>query len=287
MFGCYRDGTMPVSKKMCLDESLTEIQVIMNDLRTRRRNQRLLFLILLREEDYRKCLFSYKDVITYRKHNFPGDLIVEKYEDCHQLPYSIQDPPIPRQLYIMLPKEKIFVASEIFTESYIRSKMRELLQIFVKLNAKSVKFMQYDSQKESSNIGLDACVSVPQAQISQGTRVEKEDSQFSGFQYEMKFNENTSEFDPKIFSSDEYYYLQQESNWQDMIRRRLDYNMTYDKYTYKNTERKLLKSKFVNKMKVIDLSADYDWEKYKQFVIDYEIEYYPDMDHSNKIPNTA
>jgi hypothetical protein len=277
MFGCVPLRNNAAKKNIVFDQVLSEGQQLCRKICLHRRNVRLQFLILLRDEDYHKCIFSYKDFITYRKNKFPGDLIIENFDDCHQLPYFIQDPPIPRQLYIMLPKEKIFVASDTFTESYIRSKMRELIQIFVKLNAKSIKFMRYDTQKETSNIGFDAGITIPQAKVSQGTRVEKEDSNFSGFQYEMRFDENTTPFEIDHFMSDDFYYLKQEPSWQDIISRRIDYKMMYDKYTFRNTERRLLKDKFINKMKVIELSLDYDWEKYKEFVIDYEIEYHDNL----------
>jgi len=280
MFGCYyNDSSKSIQKEEfeVFDSVLTEGQALIKNLSFLRENVRLKFLILLPNEDYKKCIFSYKDIIMYRKKHFPGDLIIEKYAQCHNLPYIIQDPPMPRQLYIMLPKEKLFVASEIFTGCYIRSKMRELIQIFVKLNAKCVKFKHYDSQKESKSICMDVGTNMPNAKLSQGINLRNEHDKITTIQYEMKFDANTNPFTTNHFLSDTYYYLKHEPSWQDIIVRRLDYKMTYDKYTFKNTERQLLKHKFITNMKALNLSLDYDWEKFQDFCIEYEIEYYPDI----------
>ena len=70
------------SEKVIFEVDLAPGQHLIQELYKRRRNIRLQFLILLRESDYHKCFFSYRDIIAYRKNNFPGDLILEKYEDC-------------------------------------------------------------------------------------------------------------------------------------------------------------------------------------------------------------
>lgn len=258
-----------------IEVELSKGEYLSQELQKIRRNVRLQFLILLREEDYRKCLFSYRDMMSYRRNHFPGDLILEKYEDCHQLPYNIQEPVIPRQLYIMLPKEKLFVPSSTFTEMYMKSKMRELMSIFMKLNAKCIRFMRYDCNEETNSLGMDIHSFVPQTHLSVVNRIDTEDKQASGFEYEMKFHPNTKPFRIDDFLNTEtFYYLRQESGWQDIIRRRVDFKMIEDKYSYRNNEMKLLKGKFVSKLKLLDMSADYDWEKYKEFFIDYQIEYY-------------
>ena len=244
MLSCTKIKEDQVDNPICTDG-----QRLPNELVRIRRNARLQFLILLRDVDYKKCIYSFRDILWYKKNNFPGDLILENFEDCHLLPYYIQEPIIPRQLYVMLPKEKIFVPSDVFTEMYIRSKMRELIQIFIKLNAKTIKFTRYYSQSELSNVALDATLSIPNATLSNVTNIENEDKTVTGTEYVMRFSENTNPFAIKDFLNvDNYHYLTQQSDWQYMIKRRIDYGMTYYKYTYKNNERKLLKRNFVSKL---------------------------------------
>lgn len=261
----------------------TDGQYLSIELMRTRRNSRLQFLILLRDVDYKKCIFSFRDILWYKKNHFPGDLILENFDDCHQLPYFIEEPILPRQLYVMLPKEKMFVPSDVFTEMYIRSKMRELLHIFTKLNAKVVKFTRYNSESELSNIALDASLSFPNGNVQEVAKVINEDKSLIGTEYVMRFKENQEPFSIKDFLNvDSYHYLRQEPDWQYIIKRRVDYGMTYHKYSYTNNERKLLKRKFVSKMKVLDLGAEYDWEKYKELTIDYEIEFYPALSKVSK-----
>ena len=269
--GCMRTDAVPSGRH----NMSTPCQCVLDELRGKYRNPRLQFLILLREEDYQKCLYSYRDMIMYRKHNFPGDLIIEKYEDCDQLPYAIKDPPIPRQLYIMLPKEKLFVVSESFAEMYLRSKIRELIQLFVTLNAKSVKFMRYDAEKQHNHVCLEVGLAVPQATVSLQSRIENENAAFSGTQYVMSFADNGTPFDPNELLSDQFYYLREEPSWQDIVTQRVDYKMSAYQYSYQHHEQKILKRKFVAKMKMLDLSADYNAEQFKDFAINYDIEYHP------------
>ena len=110
---------------------------------SRKKNCRLRFLILLRDEDYYKWFWSRKDMIWYRKNKFPGQLILERFSELDTLPYIIEGPPIPRKLYIMLPKEKLFIPSDHFTSRYIDSKLQELKIIFSSLQAKSIKVKKY------------------------------------------------------------------------------------------------------------------------------------------------
>jgi hypothetical protein len=49
----------------------------------------------------------------------------------------------------------------------------------------------------------------------------------------------------------------------------------YDRYMYKNQEIKLLRSKFIQKLKMLNIQADYDWKSMRDLEINYEIEYYP------------
>ena len=253
----------------------TQTQKVMEDISDSRRNRKLQFLILLPEDDYKKCIYSVADMLWYRKSSFPGELTIEKYEDSDQLPYTIEEPVMPRQLYIMLPKEKTFIPSNKFTERYIRSKMRELLSIFVQLGAKTIKFTRYDHENETENASIDMTVDVPRLSISQGIKLENSQTSKIGFQYEMKFDKRDNDTDIQAFCDPKsFYYLSREPTWQHIIIRKMDGNMTYDKYSYCNKEMKLLKNKFVQKLNFLNLSAEYDWERMREFCIDYEIEYH-------------
>ena len=104
----------------CTDINESTIQKTINKIKNKNiRNEKLQFLILLNEDDYKKNFYifpSKKERLKYYKSNFPGDLIIERYQDINTLNYNIENNPIPNQLYIMLPKEKLFINSENFLQ---------------------------------------------------------------------------------------------------------------------------------------------------------------------------
>ena len=238
------------------------------------RNTKLRFLILLPDSDYRKWFYSYKDLLWYRRGMFPGKLILERFEEIEDLPYVIDGPVMPRQVYIMLPKEKIYVPSDQFTEKYIRSKMRELVQIFVALRAKSIKYTRYDSVEEVSNLVSEIGTNIPKVFETTGIEVEHTESKKKGTQYEIQLIPIQKPIDTVIFQDhQEFYYLRREPSWRDMILRRVDGHVVLDKYTYFNREVNLFTSNLSQKLQWFQLNLEYDWSKYQDFHMDYEVTY--------------
>jgi len=238
------------------------------------RNTKLRFLILLPDSDYRKWFYSYRDLLWYRRGMFPGKLILERFEDIEDLPYVIDGPVMPRQVYIMLPKEKIYVPSDQFTEKYIRSKMRELVQIFVALRAKSIKYTRYDSVEEVSKIVSEIGTNIPKVFETTGIEIEHTESKKKGTQYEIQLIPVQKPIDTTIFQDhQEFYYLRREPSWRDMILRRVDGHVVLDKYTYFNREVNLFTSNLSQKLQWFQLNIEYDWSKYQDFHMDYEVTY--------------
>ena len=274
MLGC---SSVSYIKKSTLDScevppSKSRIQAIIE---SQHKNCRLRFLLLLPEEDYRKCLFfSRKDWIWSRKSKFPGKLIIERFEDVSTLPYIIEGVPMPRQLYIMLPKEKLFIHSNQFTARYIESKLNELKQLFVLLKARSIKFSSNRIQKDQTTIG--SGVSIPIEGIVSETQVNTMDFVSNERVSEMHFTESEIDksIEDKLMETD-FYYLSREFHWQDIISRRIENHLVYDKYVYKNHEMNLFQAKTQNQLKKMGLNIEYDWEKMKHLEIHYEIDYYP------------
>ena len=238
------------------------------------RNTKLRFLILLPDSDYRKWFYSYRDLLWYRRGMFPGKLILERFEEIEDLPYVIDGPVMPRQVYIMLPKEKIYVPSDQFTEKYIRSKMRELVQIFVALRAKTIKYTRYDSVEEVSKFVSDIGTNIPKVFETTGIEVEHTESKKKGTQYEIQLIPVQKPIDTVIFQDhQEFYYLRREPSWRDMILRRVDGHVVLDKYTYFNREVNLFTSNLSQKLQWFQLNLEYDWNKYQDFHMDYEVTY--------------
>lgn len=272
MFGCSYSPEKKQASEPCFKPHHEYLDVI----NKKHVNHRLRFLLLLPEEDYRRCIYSRKDLIWARKSKFPGKLLIEKFEEVGCLPYVIEGPPMPRQLYIMLPKEKLFIRSNHFTARYIDSKMNELKQLFVLLRAKKIKFTRNMSQKESSQFNSEVQANVPSTAITGGTGVSSMEYKLTEQSSEMHFTD-TKQNTPieEVLKQTDFYFLSREFHWQNIITRRLDNHLAYDKYTYKNQEMNLFQAKFKNQLKMFGLEAEYDWEQMQNLEIEYEIEYYP------------
>ena len=67
--------------------------------------------------------------------------------------------------------------------------------------------------------------------------------------------------------------MRREPSWRDMILRRVDGHVVLDKYTYFNREVNLFTSKLSQKLQWFQLNLEYDWSKYQDFHMDYEVTY--------------
>lgn len=260
----------------------SETQYELDSICNKCKNVKLRFLILLYKHDFKKWCISKKDMILYFRNKFPGYLTIESYDDVNELPCSIEEPVMPYQIYIMLPKEKIYVPSDQFTGRYIRSKMQELIKIFVTLRATSIKYIRYDTNDDHQTLTTELRTDVPQISISDGIKYENSNSKKTGVEYELKLTPSNEPIDISIFSNCSFYYLKRTPAWQDIILRRIDNGVVFDKYTYWNREREFLKTSFTKQMEWFNLSANYDWEKYKDLMVDYTV-VYEDVPHIKKI----
>jgi hypothetical protein len=239
----------------------------------RKRYRRLRFLILLRDEDYDKCFYSRRDWIQFRKSKFPGKLILDRFSESDTLPYNIEGPPIPRQVYIMLPKERIFIPSQHFTSRYMDSKLSELKSIFVALHAEKIRFSKTTKSEEQYSGGTNIGINLPRiGDVGSDVQVESKNTNVTMYWNEMTFGEPTTIIEPNIFNT--FFYLDQEYEWQQIIVRRLKYSMIKDKYVYKNRENELFNASTLQTLRRLNLSIDYDWSKVNDVEIHYEIMYH-------------
>lgn len=276
MFGCMKINQNDIVSKKIINKS--KIRTILEDINQNVfKNIKLTFLILLLEEDYDKYLYlfpSKKERLKKQKSKFPGDLIIEKFNNLHNLEYKIENNALPRVIYVMLPKEKIFINIENFTLRYIDSKLDELKHIFMFLNAKSVKITRnYDT---IINTSINSAIKVPinNLNINSDVEYQKKEENTNELINTMTFSKKNNNIQFEELYNDNYFFLPSQIDWHNMIIRRIDGNLLSDKYTYTNKETHLLKYKFIQTLTKLDLSISYDWEKYQNLTIKYEIEYY-------------
>ena len=281
MFGCAKLKENNVATSY----NQTKVRQIINDLNNKEsKNEKLKFLIFLNEEDFKKYLYifpSRKDRLKNQKYNFPGELIIEKYDNIDKLNYKIENSPIPNQLYIMLPKEKLFINPENFTSRLIDSKLEELKNIFMLLKANTVKINKNLKIISKEKIEINTSINIDKIDIDQKINLENSESNINNISNKMTFLNDPNPIDLSKLEIDNYYFLNKQFDWQNMIIRRIEGDLSTDKYVYQNKEMKIFKSKFINKLKFLELSIDYDWEKFKDLKIEYDIEYFP-LDEETK-----
>ena len=122
--------------------SESKIRNIINEIKSRRRNVPFEYLILLSDEYFyrRYILFSsYATKIRRKRYSLPGKLRVIKYSNMDiNLFNQFEDNPIPNEIYIKLPKEKLYVLYEEFSFKYLYSQIQEFYDILSVLGAASI-----------------------------------------------------------------------------------------------------------------------------------------------------
>ena len=137
---------------------------------------------------------------------------------------------------------------------------------------------------DESGLGIQSRAVVPNMNLEElgaGIKVSSIEFRIDEQTNEMHFDDlSKKEFVPQCsieeaLNKASFYYLPRQFHWQNIIRRRVDHKLVYDRYMYKNQEIKLLRSKFIQKLKMLNIQADYDWKSMRDLEINYEIEYYP------------
>lgn len=260
-----------------------------------RQNIQMTFLILLMEEDYMKLprycfLRSNKDRILMNRGNFPGTLYIRHYADI-QLPelkkqFIIEGHPLPKQLYVRLPKENIYVPYESYSTKYLNSKLAELRDLFIHLKAKTIKITK--TEIVGKKIGANGNISA--RNIGIGAGFNNEANIQNEFKEELHFDNDNKPVDTSLLFSNEvhddiidatnyvkpkFYYLPQEYEWDDIIDRRLNNKLVKDKYTYYYSDTRILKANVMNKLKIFEINIDIENNEHRELKIEYDIEYHP------------
>jgi hypothetical protein len=247
------------------------------------KNKRPNYLILLRESDYKKrwylCNKSVKELIKDYEEDFDGYLhlinVKSIEDDDISENYPIQGIVSSHVVYIMLPKERIYVTPDIFPYKYLESQHEELKHIFALLGAKSIKWNIVDYKEEVKK--LDGKIEVNIAGEGAGLGFENINSQADLFKNsgERTFPDNKIEPDvDRILKDSSIYYLMMEDSWKEMIKRRIESNIQYDKFSYIYQSKINVKKGFDTKLKDFDIQFNYQNNMMKKCEIFYEVEYY-------------
>lgn len=253
------------TKSQIISTKQSIIRQILDDLfYSKYKVEKLKFLILLNDDDFKNKFYifpSLKNMLEYYKSNFPGKLIIEKYSEIENLNYMIEDYPEARKLYIMLPKEKIFIDSKNFTSRLIDSKLNELKNIFMLLGGYKINFTKFYKNTTNENLNLNAGIDISEIDISLESSIENTNLDMDKIVEKTTFSKNDNfSIELKDLYNDNYYYLPKEKEWHNLIIRIIDGLTEEIEYTFTNNEKKKLKRKFINKLNKLNISVSYDWE---------------------------
>lgn len=245
------------------------------------KNEKLCFLTLLVDNDYIKNNYCYKysneDILLSKKDLFPGILKVMSYKDIElQKEYIIEDIPLPKEIYIKLPKENIYISSDNFQFRYLLSQNNELINIFILLGAKTIKWNIKQENNLDKKININSGINVKGIDFNTGINLDEQKNNTSIFLNELHFSNTKTPLSFDMFKNNEneFYYLPGKYEWQNIIKRRIKRGLQYDKYVYKYNNCYKLNSSLISKLKFLEINFNYDYETYNNLEIEYEIIYY-------------
>lgn len=248
------------------------------------KNVRNQYLILLRNSDYKKhfylCNKSYYDLLEEYEEEFDGilHLVNVKSIEDEQISkkYKIHGMVYSHIVYMLLPKEKIYVLPELFPYKYMESQHEELKHIFALLGAKSIKWKIMDKKDENNEIKGKANVNV--GPLNTGLGFENSDNNSDLFKNEGMRTFPDNKIVPNIkhiLNDKSIYYLMMEDSWKEIIKRRIESNIEFDKFSYLYQNKMSIQKGFEANLDKIGIQFNYQNSILKKCEIYYEITYYP------------
>ena len=238
------------------------------------KNEITKFLILLTDNDFESAC-PIMPSLNYRIihfNDFPGQLIIDRFSNIENLDYKIEDSPQPKLLYIMLPKEQLYINIKDYDSRIITSKMEEITNIFMYLGATEINSTKYYKTSKNENITIGGGVYINSVNISSETSGENSTTNINETRETLSF---PSQPDFKLFIPElyNYHYLPKTNEWQHIIKRRVDGLIKEYKYTFINTETKKLRRKLVNKLKYLNITVDYNHEEFLNIKKTFEVKF--------------
>ena len=238
------------------------------------------FLIILTDDHYKKRYFrskSYYDNLKSKEYLFPGVLdIINIKELKTSKEFIIKDNVLPKQLYIKLPRENIYVLSDIFYESYFQSQMNELIRIFTTLKAETIDIHIHQDNTNNSVMNIHAGTHYTPVDLEvQYSDVKKEHNKMVTIK-NMVFKNNEKNIDINDFTvKKNFYYLPNQDEWQDIIRNRIKKSMIKDTYYYTYENNMLISKELIAELKIFNIGFKYNIEKNKNITMKYKVKYFP------------
>lgn len=238
------------------------------------KNEITKFLILLTDSDFESAC-PMMPSLNYRIihfNDFPGQLIIDRFSNIENLDYKIEDSPQPKLLYILLPKEQLYINIKDYDSRILTSKMEEITNIFMYLGATEINSTKYYKTSKNENIAIGGGVDINGVNISSETYGENSTTNVNETMETLSF---PSQPDFKLFIPElyNYHYLPKTNEWQHIIKRRVDGLIKEYKYTFINTETKKLRRKLINKLKYLNITVDYNHEEFLNIKKTFDVKF--------------
>jgi hypothetical protein len=249
------------------------------------KNTKLHFLILLNKDDYEKNSFdskcnkmSVEELLLANSNLFGGILHCFPYEDIEDTKalqkYIIEENPIQKEIYIKLPKEKIYVSHKNFEFKYLLSQHNELISIFVLLGAKKIKWDISKSYKKKIAKKLELGTNVQGIDLKVGGNNDEKENEESEVNNFIEFKDRGFYLTEEAFVKNDYFfYLSKKPEWHEIIKLRSRGEKSYKfKYTY--TKLHDFDFSLISKLKFINIQCNFMSSDFNNLSIKYDVEYY-------------
>ena len=249
-------------------------------------NDVMKFLIVLTEADFKAKCWPFKRYSTHVKQSgtyLSGELDIVSIKNISQRDkkgkkkYNINEMTNLKTLYIKIPKEQLYVKSNVWQFEYMKSQIREIIHIFGLLGARSVEYKVLSSNLNSFNFSSD--VGVERIPIESGIKISNKDNlstEISGkITYEAPIKFPSSKI---ICESDNIYYIIRKDDWKDICERRILNKATQDNFTFKFNTDISFSFKVTEKLKNLGIIFDVNSEETKNFTMQFSVDYYKEED---------
>lgn len=233
------------------------------------------FLILLNDSDFESACFltpSLNNRIIYF-HEFPGNLRIERFSNVQNLDCKIEDIAEPKTLYMMLPKEKVYISKN-YESRYLQSKINELKEIIRILGPLEVEIETKYKKDNNLNLSFGGGVKVLHCDVNSETSHSNETSNTNIRKEKYKFPNNEN-LKVEVFRLYNCHYLSKMYEWHEMIKTRIDGLSTGYQYNYINTENKKIRNKLIEKLKFLSINVSYDKSECLDVEISFDVSFNP------------
>lgn len=245
---------------------------IVNPQYTYKSNRFVVFL----DYSQRSQFISLSNYIYWCRKYFHGTVMIEPSENKKDIPYIIDNPINPKKIYVLLPKEKIYVMTDDFSKKMVWSKIRELVYLFYCLRASYLTISYHNSYVVNTDHyhNLESQLQLYYVNIVNKTTLYSEDDplQCEGVRYHLEFPNNYQKIDKNIFQND-FYHLHHTPEWNSLLYSRMYMNVIKDQYTYKNIVNKVMKRKLVKLLNKQNMDVQYDFDEYSDCFLKCEVYY--------------